>query len=105
MEHLHGDSSTGSMYRVGDDPVPVYVSRGSQSRNVGIGRTLLIDRYTAGDDETDAAPCALGIEGAQTLEAVDLGLEAQMHRAHQCAIAQCHKAEVQRLQKMRIRGH
>jgi hypothetical protein len=73
------------------------------SRRAGHHHAVLVGCDAAGHDQPDAATRALGIEGGEAGEALRRFFEAGVHRAHQDAILQRRKAEVERGEQVGIR--
>ncbi|MNY59806.1 hypothetical protein D3C86_1962880 [compost metagenome] len=90
------------MNGTGDDTVLERLFFGRQLGRTGIHATLVVRADTAGDHQADTATGALGKIGGHALEATRLFFQTGVHRAHQGAVAQRGKTQVQRGQQVRV---
>ena len=66
---------------------------------------LAVRRNAAGDDQADAAARALAIERGQLAVMIEAVFKTGVHRAHDDAVAQRGKSEVEWREQMRKWGH
>ncbi|MNF11514.1 hypothetical protein D3C80_2127480 [compost metagenome] len=69
---------------------------GRQLGRTGIHPALVVRTDTAGDHQAHTTPGTLGEVRGHALETAGLLLETRVHRAHQGAVAQRGKTQVQR---------
>jgi len=103
VQDLQGDLAACLVDGGSDLPVLLSLRLVFEHRRAGHHHPVLIGRDAAGHDQPDAPTRALGIEGGETGKALRGFFEAGMHRAHQDAILQRRKAEVERSKQVGIR--
>ena len=102
MQDLQSDFAAFRMYRVSDLAVPAALFRRDQRRAMLHRHALGIGRDAAGDDQRDAFARALAIKCGKALGAVGMLFQSGMHRAHQEAVAQLRKPQVERGEQGRV---
>ncbi|MND32647.1 hypothetical protein D3C80_232250 [compost metagenome] len=102
MQDLQADLATSGVHRLGDDAVLVGLFLGAELCRTGIHPAFIIGRNAASDHQANATAGALGKVCSHALEAAGALFKASVHRAHQGAIAQGGKAQVQRGKQVRV---
>ncbi len=94
-----------AMHRIGYDPVTRRVGRRRHHRGKWRHAPLLVRRDPARHQQADTALCTLLEEGSHLVEPPappTALLEPSVHAAHQCAVDQPRRAQLQRLEELRV---
>ena len=105
VQDLHGDLAARVVYRLRYHLVFVGFLLRGHACAAGQGAAPVIGGDAAGDDQAHAAACALGIKSGHALKAVFGFLQAHMHRAHDDAVLEFGKTQVQGLEQMGVMVH
>lgn len=102
MEDLHTDLAARLVHRAGDDLVLERFFLGGQLGRAGIHPALIVRADTASDHQANTTPGTFGKIRRHAFETAGLFFQASVHRAHQGAVAQRGKTQVQRGQQVRV---
>ncbi|MNV35356.1 hypothetical protein D3C71_1268020 [compost metagenome] len=102
VEDLHADLAARLVHRAGHDLVLERFFLGSQLGCAGVNATLVVRADTASDHQAHTTTGTLGEVRRHALEATRLFFQTGVHRAHQGAVAQRGKTQVQRGQQVRV---
>ena len=104
VEDLQADLAAGIVYRASHDHMFFGFFDGAQLGCAAVHPALIVGRNAASDDQADTAAGTLGKVGGHALKATGLFFQAGVHRAHQAAVAQGGKTQVQGGEQMRVAG-
>ncbi|MNQ98489.1 hypothetical protein D3C85_1141820 [compost metagenome] len=102
MEDLHADLAARLVHRAGHDLVLERFFLGGQLGCAGVNATLVVRADTASDHQAHTTTGTLGEVRRHALEAPRFFFQTGVHRAHQGAVAQRGKTQVQRGQQVRV---
>lgn len=102
MQDLQAHLATRRVHGFGDDAVLGGLFFGTELGRAGIHPAFIVGRNAPGDHQADAPTGALGKVRSHALETTRALFEAGVHRAHQGAVAQGSKAQVQRGEQVRV---
>ncbi len=105
MEDLQRYLAPLLMHRTGHLLVLGHLPGKAQLGTVGHQPATQVGGDAAGHDEADPAPGPLAIEGGQLVKAPLLLFEAGVHGAHQHAVAQLGKTQIEGGQQGRVTAH
>ena len=105
VQDLHRNLAAFFMHRIRHHAVVFCLGLGGQHGAALHGATAFVGRNAAGHDQAHVAPRPLSVEGRHALEPVGHLFQAHVHGAHQYAVFQGGKAQIERLQHMGISGH
>jgi hypothetical protein len=105
VQDLHGDAPAFVVHGVGDHAVLVGLPAVGHLARERLDPALDVRGEAAGDDEPYAAAGAGAEVGGELRERADLLLQAHVHGAHEHAVAQRERADVERGEQGREGGH
>jgi len=105
VQELQRDASARGVHRPRDHAMAVAIRRRRDLRAVRTELAGIVRRKPPRDKQRGAAARALGIERGEPLHAVGPRLEPGVHRAHENAVRQPHRTQIQRPKQMWIRKH
>ena len=105
MQDLHGDLAAGVMHCLGHHFVFISFCLGRHAGTTGHGAGTVIGCYAACDDQADAAFGSFCIKSSHACKTVLGFLQTHMHGAHDHAVFQSGKAQVQGGEHVGVGGH
>ena len=102
VQDLHANLAIGFVYRTGHDLMLFSLFNRAQLGGTGIHATFYVRANTARHHQAHATAGALGKVSGHALETTRLLFQPGVHGAHQGAVTQGGKTQIQRSQKVRV---